>query len=194
MNFLREQVLSSSAFTENQNGGVGGSDALRHFKNATHARRRAEHSAELALSDELVAEFLVFRAKLGQPHEIRDALAKFLDIETFHDVVRCAAVERFDGGACGIEGGDDQYGRFVAGLAQLAKKFQAAFVGHDEVQQDQLDMLAREGFAGRFGGVALDDFVAALKRASHSVARGRLVVNDQNRSHAYRIPQRLKPR
>ncbi len=96
MDFLRQQVLSRTALSQNQHRRICRRHAVRHFERAPHLGRAADHLAELPFGGKPAAQRIVFFFKDRELQQVRHALPQLFQFETLHQVVRSAKLQRFD--------------------------------------------------------------------------------------------------
>ncbi len=96
MNLLRQQVLSRAALSQNQHRRIRRCHAVRHFECAAHLRRAPDHLAKLSFGRQTPPQGVIFFFKCGQLQQSCHALPQFLQLESLHQIIRRAKLQRFN--------------------------------------------------------------------------------------------------
>ncbi len=109
MNFLRQQVLASTTLAQNQHRGISRRNAIRNLKRTPHLFRPANHRAELAFGSQLPAQRIVFLLQRSQLQKIGDPLPQFIQLKSFHKIVRRAQPQSVYRRFCRVQRGHHQH-------------------------------------------------------------------------------------
>ena len=147
------------------------------------ARRRVERE---------VGEAQALRRRLDAPQQRPQAREQLAQGEGLDQVVVGAGVEAGDAVVDRVARGEHQDRRAVAGLAHAPAHLEAVDVRHRDVQDDGVDLLARDAVE-RLAAVLGERHVVALEgqRPLHRRAQGRLVIDHQD-SHR-RVQHTTRP-
>ena len=178
MNLLRQQILARTTFAENQNRGIRRRHAVSNLECPPHLRSASQHLPKLSLGRQPPPQRIVFSLQDRQLQQIRHPLTQLFQLKSFHQIIRGSQLQRLHCGLGGIERRYHQHRHFAALLTHPTQKGDAVLPRHDYVQQHQVGLFSRQSLARRLGRLCLRNAIFRFQRATQSVSRSGLVVNN----------------
>ena len=131
----------------------------------------------------------------GATEDRFDAGEQFSHAEGFHDVVVGTELEALDAVGFFAACGEDDDGRGVAVLAEGLENLEAAVVGKDQIEEEEVE----GGCLGEFHALAafssFEDIVAGkLQGIDHASTDGAVVFDDENGGHGWKGKDSRKKR
>jgi len=128
-----------------------------------------------------VAEFAVLVLEAREFESVFDGEKELIGGERFFQEIECAEAGGFDGHFDVGLAGDEDDGSLHAGFFQFFEEFEAAFAGHDDVGEDEVEALVLDEFGGAEGVVADGGFVTGETKGAGERGEGVGVVVDEEK-------------
>jgi len=181
VNSARDEFLAGAGFAEDTDAGFAGGDAIDLGEKFFH---RGPTADELVFA-EAVAELAVFVFEAGEAEGIFYGDEELVGGERLFEKIESAEFGGFDGHFDVGLAGDENDGRFDAGVFQVFEKLDAAFAGHDDVGKNQVKGFGAEKFEGAGRVVANGGFMASeAKGARKRGQRIGVVIDEEEVSFA----------
>src|SRR5579863_5747179 len=174
----RHELLPGAAFARDHDGRRGRRDGAYHLEDGLHLRAAPDDVVTREDPQQLAAQLDVLLAQ-------RQLLERLLHHQPrfFHqpvgldDVAVSAEVQRLDGGRHGGDGGNQDEGDRMAGLAHALQQVDTAQVGHADIGDDQVIGLRVDLFERRLAASHGVNLVAVLAEDNlEHLAKRRFVV------------------
>ena len=180
----RDEVLADAAFAAEEDGGVGGRDALDEGENFLHATTFRDDVGVLVALAEGFAEGAIFFAQFARVELLANDEDHLGERERFQDVVARAHLHRFDGGFDRAVGRHhDNRDGGVDALGGL-EEFEAVHARKAKIRDDEIDFFRGQELEAGFGvggGLRGEAFFTEIEL--EEAAELGFVFDDENRGH-----------
>jgi hypothetical protein len=124
------------------------------------------------------AEFAVFVLEAGEFESIINGEEKLIGGKRFFEEIEGAEAGGFHGHFDVGLAGNQNDGSLYAGFFQFFEEFKAAFTGHDDIGEDEIEALILDEFGGAEGVVANGGFMTGETKGASERGEGIGVVVD----------------
>ena len=184
LNGAGDQFLARAAFAFDQDGNVGLRRAGAQAEHLLHFRRVGDQIVEGETVVRLLLQLLHFAGQGADLELVADRDRDAFGAGGLDQKVVGAGAHGFHGGIDAALGGQHDHRQIGIGGAQLGENFQAAHVGHHQVEQHQGDLFAAHAVdeieRGLAAGRGDDRHAAAGDRGFQQTALNRIVIHDKN--------------
>jgi len=151
VNGARDQILADAGFAADEDGGVGGRDALDEAEHSLHFIARRDDVLIFVAAAQRLAQVAIFFAQGVGGQLLADDENELGERKRFEDVIAGARLHGVDGGLDGAVGGHHDDRNAGVDTFERVEKFEAGHAGELEIGDDDIGGVLAEDLQGGFG-------------------------------------------